>query len=134
MRITKKSGYGLIAMVNLAEKYEFEPVSTRELSERYDLPRPFLEKILRKLKEEKLVEVKRGRGGGYKLGRRPSDISVRQVVCTLEGGNIAPVNCLLDGKDNDCHLEDNCPTEEFWKEVKGKIIETMESVHLSDLA
>lgn len=133
MRITKKSGYGLIAMVELAGNYELDPVSTRELAEKYELPRPFLEKILRKLKREELVKVKRGRGGGYMLGRGPNEISVREVVCALEDGNIVPVNCLLSGADGNCHLKGRCPTEGVWRKLNKQIKDTLDSVYLKDL-
>ena len=133
MRITKKSGYGLIAIVKLADNYGLEPVSTRELSEKYDLPRPFLEKILRKLKGEELVEVKRGRNGGYMLFRKPSEISLKEVVGTLENGNTAPVSCLLSGEKGNCHLKNRCPTEEVWEEVNEKIDSILKSINLSDL-
>jgi len=132
MRVTKKSGYGLVAMTELAQNFENSHISTKEIAEKYDLPRPFLEKIMRELKDAELVKVKRGRGGGYALLDEPGEISVKSVISVLEESKLAPVNCLLP-EEEPCPLEDNCPTLEVWKAIYEKFLEVLQSFTLADL-
>ncbi len=133
MRVTKKSGYGLVAMSELAQNFENTHISTKKIAEKYELPRPFLEKIMRELRDAELVEVKRGRGGGYELAKEPKDISVKSVIAVLEEKDLAPVNCLLPEEDDPCPLEDNCPTLEVWKAIYEKFTEVLQSFTLADL-
>ncbi len=133
MRVTKKSGYGLVAMTELAQNFGNSHISTKDITEKYDLPRPFLEKIMRELKDAELVEVKRGRGGGYELAEEPGEISVKSVISVLEESKLAPVNCLLPEEDEPCPLEDNCPTLEVWKAIYEKFLEVLQSFTLADL-
>ncbi|MFW6006211.1 MAG: RrF2 family transcriptional regulator [Candidatus Bipolaricaulota bacterium] len=133
MRVTKKSGYGLVAMTELAQNFGDTHISTKKISEKYELPRPFLEKIMRELKNSGLVEVKRGRGGGYELAEKPKDISVKAIIAVLEESKLAPVNCLLPEGDDPCPLEDNCPTLEVWKAIYEKFLGVLQSFTLADL-
>ncbi|MCF7890930.1 RrF2 family transcriptional regulator [Candidatus Bipolaricaulota bacterium] len=133
MRVTKKSGYGLVAMTELAQNFGNSHISTKDIAEKYELPRPFLEKILRELKDAELVEVKRGRGGGYELAEKPKDISVKSVIAVLEESKLAPVNCLLPEENDPCPLEDNCPTLEVWKAIYEKFLDVLRSFTLADL-
>ncbi|MFP4136308.1 MAG: RrF2 family transcriptional regulator [Candidatus Acetothermia bacterium] len=133
MRVTKKSGYGLVAMAELAQKYDTTYLSTKEIAEKYDLPQPFLEKIMRELKDAELVEVKRGRGGGYELSNDPEEVSIKRVISVLEDGSLAPVNCLLPDEGKPCPLESNCPTLEVWEVIYEKFTEVLESFTLDDL-
>lgn len=133
MRITKKSGYGLVAMAELAQKYDSTYLSTKEIADRYELPQPFLEKIMRELKDAELVEVKRGRGGGYELSSKPREISIKRVISVLEDGSLAPVNCLLPDEGQPCPLENHCPTLEVWEVIYEKFTEVLESFTLADL-
>ena len=133
MRVTKKSGYGLVAMTELAQHFDSSFLSTKRIAEKYDLPQPFLEKIMRELKNAGLVRVKRGRGGGYELAREPEDISIETIISNLEEGSLAPVNCLLPEEHNPCPLEDNCPTLELWKVIYKKFLVVLESFTLEDL-
>ena len=133
MRVTKKSGYGLVAMSELAQNFGNSHLSTKDIANKYDLPRPFLEKIMRELKDAELVEVKRGRGGGYELAKEPENISVESVVSVLEESKLAPVNCLLPDEEDPCPLEENCPTLAVWKAIYEEFIEVLQSFSLADL-
>jgi len=135
MHITKKSGYGLIAMMELADREggEEEFISTAEISDKYNLPRPFLEKIMGELRKGELVEVKRGRGGGYGLKEEPSSITVRQIVAALDGNNLAPVSCLGNNGKGDCPLESFCPALGLWEDVQNRLDDILTSYSLQDL-
>ena len=83
--LTRKSKYGLKAMLELAEEADRGPVLISELAERQKLPKKFLEAILLELKRHGLLHSKKGKGGGYFLGRKPTDITVGQVIRVLDG-------------------------------------------------
>jgi len=132
MRVTKKSGYGLVAMAELAQHCDSSFVSTKRIANKYELPQPFLEKIMRELKDAGLVEVKRGRGGGYELSEEPAKISIKAIISVLEDGSLAPVDCLLPEAEP-CPLKDNCPTLAMWKIVYDKLLFLLQSLTLADL-
>ena len=83
--LTKKSKYGLKAVLVLAEEAGRGPVLVSELADRQRLPKKFLEAILLELKRHGLLQSKKGRGGGYFLSRKPADITVGQVIRVLDG-------------------------------------------------
>lgn len=130
MRVTRKSDYGLRALCTLARHYNREPVSIGQLSAEHKIPEPFLEKIMQELREHGLVEATHGRGGGYLLKKRPSQISLREIVQALDGP-IALVTCLDPGSK--CAIEDGCPTSPIWEIVNHQLEEYLESLTLSDV-
>src|ERR1700741_821843 len=83
--LTRKSKYGLKALLVLAEAAEQGPMLISDLAERQKLPKKFLEAILLELKRAGLLHSKKGKGGGYVLGRKPTEITVGQVIRVLEG-------------------------------------------------
>ncbi len=130
MRITRKSDYGLRAMVELARRYEESPVSIGEIAASQSIPDPFLEKIMQELKGAGLIRATHGRGGGYSLCRPPAEISVREVIEALEGP-VALVNC-LDASLR-CEIEQGCPTSAFWAVINERFQRALGETTLDDL-
>lgn len=130
MKVTRKSDYGLRALCTLARQYNGEPVSIGQLSAEHKIPEPFLEKIMQELREHGLVEATHGRGGGYLLKRRPSRISLREIVQALDGP-IALVTCLDPALK--CSIEADCPTSSIWEIINHKLDEYLASLTLSDV-
>ncbi|MFN4219190.1 MAG: RrF2 family transcriptional regulator [Candidatus Bipolaricaulia bacterium] len=130
MKVTRKSDYGLRALCTLARQYNGEPVSIGQLSAEHKIPEPFLEKIMQELREHGLVEATHGRGGGYLLKKRPSLISLREIVRALDGP-IALVTCL--DPNLQCSIEANCPTSSIWEIINQKLEEYLGSLTLSDV-
>lgn len=85
MRISQRGLYALQALVHLAERWDGEPVPTREIAEREGIPEKFLESILVTLKNARVVASRRGRDGGHRLGRPPAEIVVGDVVRLMDG-------------------------------------------------
>src|SRR3954471_21215314 len=83
--LTRKSKYGLKALLVLAEDVDRGPVLISELADRQRLPKKFLEAILLELKRHGLLHSKKGKGGGYLLGRKATEITVGQVIRVLDG-------------------------------------------------
>jgi Rrf2 family protein len=85
MLLSKRTQYGLRAMVCFADAYERGFLQARELAHREKLPPKFLEAILSTLTRANYLESRIGAGGGYRLARPPSDIMLGEIVARLEG-------------------------------------------------
>jgi Rrf2 family protein len=110
MRLSKRGEYGLRAMISLAGAQENSPtamIQIKEISTREQIPAKFLEQILLALKNAGLVHSKMGIGGGYYLARAPKEITLGQIVRTLDGP-LAPIKCVSQMAYEPC----GCPDEE----------------------
>ena len=85
MRLSKRTEYGLRAVVQLARLWPRHFVQSRDLAQQEKLPNKFLESILLALRRGGFLESKVGSGGGYRLSRAPRDISVGDLIRRLEG-------------------------------------------------
>ena len=85
MRLSKRTEYGLRAVVQLARLWPQTFVQSRDLSKQEDLPNKFLESILLALRRGGFLESKVGSGGGYRLSRSPRDTLVGDIIRRLEG-------------------------------------------------
>ncbi len=86
MRLSKRSEYGLIAAVRLAQRRREGGtyLRSRQIADEESLPAKFLEAILLNLKGAEILESKVGAGGGYRLSRSPEQIRLSEIVLTLE--------------------------------------------------
>ena len=85
MRLSKRTEYGLRAVVQLARLWPRNFVQSKDLSQQEELPNKFLESILLALRRGGFLESKVGSGGGYRLSRAPKDIGVGDLIRRLEG-------------------------------------------------
>ena len=83
--ISKKTIYGLQAAILLAKRYESGPVLITDLAKEGRIPKKFLEAILLELRKNGILNSKKGKGGGYVLGKDPQDISIGDIIRTLDG-------------------------------------------------
>jgi len=125
MKISKKSQYGLTAMVCLAKNKNIKAVSIRQISDVERVPFAFLNQIFSVLERANLVKGKHGVKGGYFLAKSPSKISVLDIVGLLEDVNT--VKCGL------CPKLKKCPTKNVWHKVDKSVEKTLKSIKLSDL-
>jgi len=126
MNISKKSQYGMRAMVLLARNYKSKKlINLKEISQREFIPFEFLGKIVSQLEKSKLVKGKSGVGGGYILAKAPQKITAKDIVEVLE--DTMPVNCTLCGKKN------KCASKSVWGKVDLAISKALKSVKLSSL-
>ena len=91
MLLSKRTQYGLRAMICFADAYERGFLQARELSHREKLPPKFLESILSTLTRANFLESKIGSSGGYRLARPPKEIMLGDIVARLEGRRIMQV-------------------------------------------
>ena len=85
LKLSKRTEYGLRAVVQLARLWPTGFIQSRDLSKQEDLPNKFLESILLALRRGGFLESKVGSGGGYRLSRAPRDIAVGELIRRLEG-------------------------------------------------
>lgn len=85
MRLSKRTEYGLRAVVQLARLAPRSYVQSKDLVQQEDLPNKFLESILLALRRGGFLESKVGSGGGYRLSKHPRDIVVGDIIRRLEG-------------------------------------------------
>lgn len=116
IRVSTKGRYGTRLMLNLARHYNSgdKAVILRNIAADEEISIRYLEQIIIPLKIHKLVKSIRGAGGGYILARKPSEITICQILEVLEG-NCALVDCVED-KDF-CHRLPSCAAYEIWKEA-----------------
>ncbi len=132
MKLSSKGRYGLQAIVDLAINCEMEPVSIKSISKRLDISERYLEKIFAMLKKGKLVESVRGAGGGYRLTKPGSEISVGEVLRCLEG-NVTLVDCEGFTKRGECNSPDSCLTRYVWDKINKAINDTMDTTYIDEL-
>lgn len=126
MRFTTKTEYGIVSMVYLARHAACPErgrgnngfLSIKEIAASEHYPVPYIEKILQALRQAKLVESLQGNHGGYRLARKPSEISLRQVIEALEGSTF-DVFCAPDKRpDIVCTHFCLCGVKPVWRKAK----------------
>lgn len=130
MRLTARSEYGLLALIELGVRYGEGPVSAREVSERQAIPLKFLEQLLAALRKAGLVQAVRGAHGGFALTREPADITVLEVVEALEGP-LAPTSC--DGGQL-CGRLGACAAASVWTRATEALRDVFVTTTLADLS
>lgn len=85
MKVSLRSTYGIMAAVDLAMQAGSAPVQARAIARRQGIPARFLEQVLHAMKKAGLVLSQRGAQGGYVLSKKPSDVSVAEILEALEG-------------------------------------------------
>ncbi len=130
MRLTAKSEYGLLALIDLACEGQGEPVSAREIAERQSIPTKFLEQLFVALRRAGIVTARRGAKGGFVLERDPARITVLDIVEALEGP-LAPTVC--EG-DTTCAKSPMCAASTVWGRATRALRDVLGSTTLADLA
>jgi Rrf2 family cysteine metabolism transcriptional repressor len=128
MRLTARSEYGLLALIDLGVRYGEGPVSAREVSERQGIPLKFLEQLLAAMRKAGLVSASRGAHGGFTLTREPDQISVLEVVEALEGP-LAPTSC--DGGQL-CGRSGACAAAGVWSNATEALREVFTTTSVGD--
>jgi Rrf2 family protein len=133
--LSNKSKYGLKALMILAREAGRGPVLVAELARREALPRKFLEAILLELKRRRIVESRKGRGGGYFLSRRPDDITFGEVIRALDGP-LAAVPCVSQTAYMacaECLDEETCGVRIAMKKVRDATARILDHTTLADV-
>lgn len=134
---SSKARYGLKAMAVLAARHASENfVSVEEIVAAEHTPPKFLESILTLLRKQGLLLSRRGPSGGFRLARPPKDISLAEVVRTLDGA-FAPTTCARTRNPIRCEGCDDmerCYIRPFMRRVRDEMAKVLEGQTLADLA
>ena len=133
--LSRKSKYGLKALLVLAQQEGTGPVLISELAARDAIPKKFLEAILLELKRHGVVESRKGKGGGYFLRRKPAKITFGEVIRVLDGP-LAAVPCvskLAYMKCVECVDEQTCGVRLAMKEVRDATANILDNTTLADV-
>jgi Rrf2 family protein len=135
MKLSKRSKYGLLALIDLAARKDSAPVRLKELAKRNNIPVKFLEQIFVTLRNSGIVHSQIGAGGGYALGRPAKYIMVGQVIRILDG-TIAPVSCISKIAYEPCTCPDErtCPVRAVMNRVRDSIVAVIDNTSLADAA
>lgn len=131
MMISSRGRYALRVMIDLAEHSDGSYIAMKEVAQRQDISLKYLERILPLLVAEKLVEGMHGKGGGYRLTRKPEEYPVSQILRVTEG-DLAPVAC-LECSAAPCKRTAECRTLPMWAELGRRVNEYLDSVTIADL-
>ena len=115
MKISTKGRYALRVMIDLAEHDNGEYITLMDIAERQGISEKYLESIVSLLSKNDFLISLRGKGGGYKLSRRPEEYTVLSVLQCTEG-SLAPVAC-LESKPNKCPKLEECKTITMWEQT-----------------
>lgn len=133
MRLSKRSKYGLLALIDLATHNDKKPVRLKEIAERNNIPPNFLEQIFLTLRNAGIVHSQVGVGGGYLLGRPAETITVGEVIRILDG-TVAPVSCVSHIAYEPCTCPDeaSCPVRAVMSRVREAIVAVIDTTSLAD--
>lgn len=131
MLISSRGRYALRVMIDLAEHDDGAYIPMKEVALRQDISLKYLERILPILVSAKLVEGLHGKGGGYRLTRKPEDYRISEILRLTEG-DLAPVACLECNAER-CKRTAECRTLPMWMELNRRVNEYLDSVTIADL-
>ncbi len=133
MKLSKRSEYGLRALLDLAAHPDEGAVRLQDLAERNNIPVKFLEQIFLTLRNAGIVRSQVGARGGYMLARPAEEITLGQVIRTLDG-TIAPVGCVsvIAYEPCTCPDERTCPLRAAMNQVRDAIVAIVDYTSLAD--
>jgi Rrf2 family protein len=138
MMFSTRAEYGVRVMVALARSGgQDSPSSLAQIAEDNGLPFAYLEHLAARLKKAGLIESRRGPRGGYLLAKPAEEISMADIVQSLEG-DIAPIECIASSEGEvvctrQGDSDEPCPTKVLWTRVRGSIVSTLTNMSLADL-
>jgi Rrf2 family protein len=122
------------ALLVLGLNHSEPVVRIQTISEKQNIPKRFLELILNDLKSAGFVQSRRGAAGGYRLARRPDQITLAMVIRHIEGA-LAPVSCVSERFYQKCSCPDEarCAIRSVMKDVREAIVQIVENLTVADL-
>ena len=135
MRLSRRSEYGIRALVDLVRHGDESPVALGALAGRNNLPPKFLEQIMSTLKHGGIVRTTLGAHGGYAMAADPATISLGRVIRLLDGA-LAPLPCVSLRYYGRCSCPDEatCPLRDVMLDVRDSMLEILDQETLADVA
>ena len=131
MVVSTKGRYALRVMVCFAQRATGEYIPLKEIAEAEGISQKYLETIMTTLSKAGFVDAVHGKGGGYRLNRKPEAYTVGSILKLTEG-SLAAVSCTTQGPEA-CGRSSCCATKGMWEKLDAMIDEFFEGVTLADL-
>ena len=131
MIVSTKGRYALRVLIDLAEQTAGEHIPLKEIAERQNISQKYIEAIMTLLSKNGYVDAVHGKGGGYKLNRKPEEYIVGDILRLTEG-TLSPVPCLEKGAAP-CPRKNTCRTLPLWSKLDELVENYLDSVNLADL-
>jgi len=129
MKLTSKGRYAVTAMIDIALNQDIGSITLAEISTRQDISLSYLEQLFAKMKRADLVRSARGPGGGYRLSRPASQISISDIIFAVDE-KLDPRKC--EGKAN-CQGGKQCLSHRLWDDLSVMIEGFLSDVTLQSL-
>ncbi len=131
MKISTKGRYALRMLIELAQRKEEGFIPLKEIAQKQDISKKYLEQIVPIMNHSGLLLTNRGYQGGYKLAKDPAEVSVGMILRATEG-SMAPVSCLENQQDI-CDRSEICMALTVWKGLEKVINEYLDGISLQDI-
>ena len=131
MIVSTKGRYALRVMLCFAQRGSDEYIPLKEIAEAEEISQKYLESIMSILSKGGFVDAVHGKGGGYRLNRKPEEYTVGSILKLTEG-SLAPVSCTTQGAAA-CSRSTCCQTLPMWERLEKVIDDFFEGITLADL-
>lgn len=129
MIFSRKSDYGLRALMYLADRQTKGPVTLAEVAERLRIPKAFLSKILQQLARKGVVRSLKGPSGGFVLAVEPAELTIYEIISEIDGP-MRVFECFAS--EADCSLFGDCLLSNVFEQVEGEIGRVLSKYTLAD--
>lgn len=130
IRISKLADYAVVVLAALSQE-DGRTANASVLAAKTRLPEPTVAKVLKALTREDIVQSLRGANGGYKMTRRPSEITVAEIVLAVDGP--VSLTACIEGSHESCDFRCHCLMRGRWNDVNDAIRGALESISLADM-
>ena len=135
MKLSSKTEYAVLALLELGQRYDKGLVLSREIASSRDIPESFIERILLTLKNGGVIVSVRGANGGHCLARDPGEVSVREIIELFEG-SLAPIDCVnerISSLSACCSIEASCVLKDLWQKMYDSMLASIENITIKNL-
>ncbi len=131
MKISTKGRYALRMIVELASNPDETFVSLKDIAERQNISKKYLEQIVPMLNSSGILRTTRGNKGGYMLAKSAGELTVGDILRATEG-TLAPVAC-LEFEPNTCQRVNECSTLFVWEGLYKAVADYLDSITVQDI-
>ncbi len=131
MKISTKGRYALRMLYDLAIHHEEGYISLKDIADRQNISKKYLEQIVPLLNKTGLLRTNRGNKGGYMLAGKAAEVTVGDILRATEG-SLAPVAC-LEFEPNECPRAGECSTLFVWEGLYKSVTDYLDSLTLQDI-
>lgn len=131
MRISARSDYALRALIEIASRDDDQIVSADELGRAQDIPHGFLQAILGDLRKADILVAQRGKSGGWRFAKDPSDVTVADVIRAVDGPLVSVYGVRPEAVD---YVGRATVLQPVWIAARDSLREVLESVSIAHLA